>query len=230
MLPTKGVLYVLTRILICGSAALVPRPLCPGEIARAEIELSCTVSAESVALDLVISISFVFGEYCPRALRHKLQPDFVGRTPLEVIAVAMILNVVGRERFENGLAVVEILVQIEDEILKLQLLWFPNGLPLRFAPFRGHIPWLGRAPTLGHTGTCNHWLSKAKGSVNDNEPWLASAPFVHKGVKLERANRLVILNSLEMGLDNLRNDKLPISGKVYELIDLFNENIDPVCV
>lgn len=64
--------------------------------------------------------------------------------------MSVVLDAVGGQSFENGLTVVEVFIQIEDEILKLQLLWFPTGLPLRFASFRGHIPWLNRAQTLAH--------------------------------------------------------------------------------
>jgi hypothetical protein len=48
------------------------------------------------------------------------------------------------EGFKNRLAVVEILIQVKDEIVKLQLFGFPSGLPLRCAFLRGHIPWLVR--------------------------------------------------------------------------------------
>jgi hypothetical protein len=67
-----------------------------------------------------------------------------------MVSVATMLDLTGHQDFEDGLTVVEILIQIEDEIIKLQLLGFPSGLPLRFASLRGHIPWQDRVQIREH--------------------------------------------------------------------------------
>ena len=103
-----------------------------------------------IALNLVITISFVFCQNNPRALRYEREPIFIGCPTGEEISVTSMLNARCHQGFDYGLAVVQILIQVKDEIVKPQLLGFPSGLPLRFAFLRGHIPWLVRVLTREH--------------------------------------------------------------------------------
>ena len=61
-----------------------------------------------------------------------------------MVSVSLVLDTIAQQGIEDRLAVVEVLIQVEDEIVKLQLLGFPSGLPLQSAFLRGHIPWLVR--------------------------------------------------------------------------------------
>src|SRR5437868_14401030 len=108
------------------------------------------MTPHGVALNLVITISFVLGENNPSPLRHERQPVLIRRATGKEIAVTPVLNAPCYQGFDDGLAVVQILIQMKDEIVKPQLLGFPSGLPLRFAFLRGHIPWLVRVLTREH--------------------------------------------------------------------------------
>lgn len=48
-------------------------------------------------------------------------------TALKTIAVALEFHITIREGFHDRFAVVQVLIQEKDEIIKLQLLWFPIG-------------------------------------------------------------------------------------------------------
>lgn len=110
------------------------------EIAGSEIELPHSVSSKGIAFNLVVPIPFVLSENNPGSLRDQRKPSFIRRSRSKKVSVASILYAVGYQGFDDGLAVVQILIQVEDEIVKLQLLGFPSGLPLRSALLRGHIP------------------------------------------------------------------------------------------
>lgn len=105
------------------------------------------MTSQRDAFNFVVTVSFVLGKDNPRSLCDKLQPQFIRGATFKMVSVALMVNTIAQESIEYGLAVVEVLIQVEDEIVKLQLLGFPSGLPLRSAFLRGHIPWLVRAPT-----------------------------------------------------------------------------------
>ncbi len=98
------------------------------------------MSPDSFTLYLVVAIPFVFCKNDPSALCDERKPILIWCSTRKVIAVASVLNAVGYQGFNDGLAVVQIFIQVQDEIVKLQLLGFPSGLPLRSAFLRGHIP------------------------------------------------------------------------------------------
>ncbi len=120
------------------------------EIARPKIKLAHPMSSYGIAFDLVITIPFILCKNDPSAVCNKGKPYLICCSAREGISVAPVLNVVDDQGLEDRLAVVQILIQVEDEIVKLQLLGFPSGLPLRSAFLRGHIPWLVRASTHEH--------------------------------------------------------------------------------
>lgn len=122
----------------------------PGKIARPEVKLANPMTPERVPLDVIVTIPFVLGENNPSPLRDELKPLFVGCTTSEEVPVALMLYLVAEQAVKDRLTVVEIFIQVKDEIIKLQLLGFPSGLPLRSAFLRGHIPWLVRVPTRVH--------------------------------------------------------------------------------
>ena len=95
----------------------------------------------------VVAVSFVLCKYDPSPLCDKLKPNFIWGATCEMISVPLVLDTITQQDIEDRLAVVEVLIQIEDEVVKLQLLGFPSGLPLQPAFLRGHIPWLVRART-----------------------------------------------------------------------------------
>lgn len=103
--------------------------------------------SKGVPLYIVVTISFVFGEDNPSPFCNELKPNFICRTPLKEIPVPFVLDLVAEQAVEYRLTVVEIFIQVKNEIIKLQLLGFPSGLPLRSAFLRGHIPWLVRVLT-----------------------------------------------------------------------------------
>jgi len=95
---------------------------------------------DSVAFYLVVAISFVFRKNNPSPLGDKRKPTFIWGPAGKVLSVASILHAVDYQGVNDGLAVVQIFIRVQDEIVKLQLLGFPSGLPLRSAFLRGHIP------------------------------------------------------------------------------------------
>ena len=78
-------------------------------------------------LEIVVAISLIFGEDNPTPIRNLGQPHLVVFSPLEVGFMALKTNIVGRQSIQYRLAVLQILIQEEDEIIKLQLLLFPSG-------------------------------------------------------------------------------------------------------
>ncbi len=103
--------------------------------------------SQSDAFYLVVAVSFVLCENNPGSFCYILKPNFIWRAAREVVPLALVLDTITQQDIENRLAVVEVLIQVKDEIVKLQLLGFPSELPLRSAFLRGHIPWLVRALT-----------------------------------------------------------------------------------
>jgi len=108
------------------------------------------MTTHGIAFYFVVSIPLVFSQDYPRPLGDKRQPCFVQRPTRMEISMAPELHAVSYQDVDDGLAVVEILIQVKDKIVKLQLLGFPSGLPLQFVSLRGHIPWLVREPILVH--------------------------------------------------------------------------------
>lgn len=98
------------------------------------------MSAQSISFNFVVAISLIFGENDPRTLGDVPQPLSICSTTSEEIAVSLELYLLSLQCIQNWLAVVQILIEIDDEISKQQLLVFPNGLPLQLASLRGHIP------------------------------------------------------------------------------------------
>ena len=126
------------------------RHLSARKVTGAEIEFPDPMTTQGIALYFVVSVPLVLSQDYPRPLGDKGQPDFIQRpTPME-ISMSPKLHGACHQAPYDGLAVVEILIQVKDEIVKLQLLGFPSGLPLQSVALRGHIPWLAREPILVH--------------------------------------------------------------------------------
>ena len=70
---------------------------------------------------------FVFGENSPAAGPNRRQPDFIQGARSKVVSVALKAHIMRNQGVHYRLAIVKILVEIEDEIVKPQLLWFPSG-------------------------------------------------------------------------------------------------------
>ena len=102
------------------------------------------MAAQGLSLDFVVTVSLVFREHYPRPFCNIREPLFVTGTTREKITVTPVLYTAVQQCVEDWLAVVKILIQVKNEIVKLQLLGFPSGLPLQSAFLRGHIPWLVR--------------------------------------------------------------------------------------
>jgi len=79
------------------------------------------------SLEIVVTIPLIFREDNPTPIRNLGQPHFVVFPSLEVRFMALKTNVIERQSIRYRLAVLQILIQEEDEIIKLQLLLFPSG-------------------------------------------------------------------------------------------------------
>lgn len=97
------------------------------EISIPEVKFPHLTSANRFALKIVIPVPLILREYYPRPLGNKRQPDLVVLATTEVASMTLELDVANRQGVHDRLAVVEVLIQVQDEIIKLQLLWFPIG-------------------------------------------------------------------------------------------------------
>lgn len=102
------------------------------------------MATQGVSLDFVVTVSLVLREDHPCPFCNVREPLFVTSATREKIPVTLVLYTAVQQYVEDRLAVVEVLIQVKNEIVKLQLLGFPSGLPLQLAFLRGHIPWLVR--------------------------------------------------------------------------------------
>jgi len=102
------------------------------------------MTPQGLSLYFVVTVSLIFGEDDPCPFCDVREPLFVTSATREEVPVTAVLHTTRQQYVEDWLAVVEIFIQIKNEIVKLQLLGFPSGLPLRSAFLRGHIPWLVR--------------------------------------------------------------------------------------
>jgi len=86
-------------------------------------------------LQLVVADSLVLGDQQPAFLTYEWQPDGILGARREVLPVAFVLYSVLHERIENGLAVVKIFVEIDNEVFRQRPLpsSAPSGLLLRSA-------------------------------------------------------------------------------------------------
>jgi hypothetical protein len=97
------------------------------EVSAAKIEFPNLEAPNRFSLELVIAIPLVLREHDPRSLGSKSKPSLISSATLKVIAVAHKSYIAIRQGFHDWFAVVQVLIQEEDEIVKLQLLWFPIG-------------------------------------------------------------------------------------------------------
>ena len=103
------------------------RHLRSAHVAGGEVELSYTMTPNRHSLEIVVTIPLIFREDNPTPIRNLGQPHFVVFPSLEVRFMALKTNVIERQSIRYRLAVLQILIQEEDEIIKLQLLLFPSG-------------------------------------------------------------------------------------------------------
>ncbi len=85
-----------------------------------------------VLFPLIESISLIFSQNGPRALSNISQPNFVRCSRLKIRTMSLESNAHFVQRVQDRFAVMQILVKIKNEIVKLQLLGFPSELPLQF--------------------------------------------------------------------------------------------------
>jgi len=85
------------------------------------------MTPDSNSLEVVIAIPFILGENDPPPIGNLRQPRFIVLTPLEMRLMALKTDTVERQNVQYWLAVLQILIQKKDEIIKLQLLLFPSG-------------------------------------------------------------------------------------------------------
>jgi hypothetical protein len=78
-------------------------------------------------LQFVVSNLLVFCHEQPTLLANEGQPNSVLRAWAEVLAVAFVLHAMFGERIEDGLAVVKILVEIQNEVFRQRRL--PSSAP-----------------------------------------------------------------------------------------------------
>jgi len=85
------------------------------------------MTPDSNSLEVVIAIPLVFGENDPPPIGNLRQPQLVVLASAEMRLMTLKTDAVERQSVQYRFAVLQILIQEKDEIIKLQLLLFPSG-------------------------------------------------------------------------------------------------------